>query len=330
MPEQPANPGGPRATPELSIVLVVGALRSRAEECIRSVLEEEASRRVELLVIDLARDRAPALAGERHPSVRIIALPPDTSYAAARAEGVRRSAAPVVAFIEEHCRVRPGWIEAVLAAHRGSWAGVGGEVHNGNPRASMSEAIALMNYAQWLPPARRDEDAVHLPGHNSSFKRDRLVAFGPGLDLLLVSDINLHRRLRAQGGRLLLDPAVAFEHVNETGFGSLARGYYLWHRLYGWSRARVFRWPAWRRLLYVALAPAIPFYFLARQYREVRRHRPDLVGAFVKGIPLVWAAQTVSAFGQAIGLLFGAGDTASRFTRFELNEPRPDGIARAS
>ncbi len=123
----------------------------------------------------------------------------------------------------------------------------------------MSATIALMNYAPWLPPARRDEGAVHLPGHNSSFKRELLLTFGSELDLLLVADINLHRRLRGAGGRLLLDPAIAFEHINETGFGSLARGYYMWHRLYGWSRAQIFEWPAWKRALYVALAPAIPF-----------------------------------------------------------------------
>lgn len=322
--------GGAANAPELSIVLVVGALRGRAEECLRSVLREEASRRVEVLVMDLAQAIAPPLAAADHPSVRTLALEPGTAYASARAEGVRRARAPVVAFLEEHCRMKPGWIEAVLAAHSGPWAGVGGEVHNGNPRAAMSATIALMNYAPWLPPARRDEDAAHLPGHNSSFLRDRLLAFGPELDLLLVSDINLHRRLRLAGERLLLDPAVRFEHINETGFGSLARGYYLWHRLYGWSRARVFRWPLWRRFFYIAVAPAIPFYFLVRQYREIRRLRPDLIPAFARGLPLIWAAQTISAFGQAVGLLFGAGDTASRFTRFELNEPRPDGLTPAA
>ncbi len=133
MPEQPAIPGGASGSPELSIVLVVGALRARAEDCLRSVLGERASHRVEVLVIDLVRGAAPPLAGEKHPSVRIVPLASDTPYATARAEGVRRAGAPVVAFLEEHCRVKPGWIEAVLAAHAGPWAGVGGEVHTGTP-----------------------------------------------------------------------------------------------------------------------------------------------------------------------------------------------------
>jgi GT2 family glycosyltransferase len=145
-----------------------------------------------------------------------------------------------------------------------------------------------MTYGAWVPPAERDEDAAHLPGHNAFFRRDRLLEFGEELDLLLVSDINLHRRLRMAGERLLFDPAVKFEHINPTGLGSLAREYFLWHRLYGWSRARVFRWPARRRLLYVVLAPLIPFYFLVRLYRELRRFRPDLLGRFWRGVPLIW------------------------------------------
>ena len=310
-------------TPALSVVLVVGDLRSRAEECLRSVLRQESAGRVEVLLLDVAKRAAQRVEGSDHPSVRVIPLAPETPFAAARAEGVRRARGPYVAFLEEHCRVGEGWIEAVLEAHAGPWAGVGGEVHTGNPGTPWSETIALMTYESWLPPAERDEDAAHLPGHNASFRRDRLLEFGEELDLLLVSDINFHRRLRLAGERLLLDPAVKFEHFNPTGAASLARGYFLWHRLYGWSRARVFRWPARRRLLYIVLSPAIPFYFLARLHRKLRRHRPDLLGRFWRGVPLIWMLQMFCAVGQGFGLAFGPGDAVRRFTRFELNEPRP-------
>jgi len=309
--------------PALSVVLVVGDLRSRAEECLRSILRQESADRIEVLLFDVAKPTAKSVAGSDHPSVRVISLPPETPFANARAEGVRRAHAPFVAFLEEHCRVRKGWIDALLSAHAGPWAGVGGEVHNGNPDTPRSETIGLMTYGPWVPPAARDEDATHLPGHNASFRRDRLLEFGEELDLLLVSDINLHRRLRLAGGRLLLDPAVKFEHINPTGLSSLARGYFLWHRLYGWSRARVFRWSARRRILYVVLTPVIPLYFLVRLHREIRGSRRDLLAQFRRGLPLMWAAQMFCAVGQGFGLLFGPGDALGRFSQFELNEPRP-------
>jgi hypothetical protein len=315
--------------PALSIALVVGDLRTRAEGCLRSVLSQRSVDRCEILLLDVARESAAPIAGSEHRSVRTIRLAPQTSYASARAEAVRQARAPYIAFLEEHCRVRPGWTDAVLTAHEGPWAAVGGEVHNGNPEARMSPTIALMNYATWLPPASRNENAAHLPGHNSSFRRDRLLQFGAELELLLVSDINLHRRLRALGERLLLDPAVKFEHINETGLVSVSRGYFLWHRLYGWSRARVFEWSLAKRLFYILLAPAIPLYFLVRLFREIRRERPDLLPRFALAIPFIGAVQWVSSVGQTMGLLFGPGDSARRFTRFELNEPRPDPRSRA-
>src|SRR5580765_2357034 len=314
---------GASDSPRLSVVLVVGDLRTRAEECLRTILGQDSADRIEILVFDVAKRSARAVAGSDHPSVRLIPLPPETPFAHARAEGVRRARAPYVAFLEEHCRVRDGWIDALLAAHSGPWAGVGGEVHIGNAAPPRSETIALMTYGTWVPDAERDEDATHLPGHNASFRRDRLLEFGDELDLLLVSDINLHRRLRLAGERLLLDPAVKFEHLNPTGLASLARGLFLWHRLYGWSRARVFRWPGRRRFLYVVLSPLIPLYFLVRLHRELRRLRPDLVQRFWRGVPLIWVSQVFCVIGQNFGLLFGPGDALRQFSRFELNEPRP-------
>src|SRR5262245_14489301 len=183
---------GPSDAPRLSVVLVVGDLRTRAEECLASLLRQASADQMEVLLFDVAKIPARPLAGSDHPSVRRIPLPPGTPFTNARAEGVRRARAPYVAFLEEHCRVRAGWIDALLAAHAGPWAGVGGEVHNGNGETPRSETIALMTYGTWVPVAQRDEDATHLPGHNASFRRDRLLEFGEELDLLLVSDINLH------------------------------------------------------------------------------------------------------------------------------------------
>ena len=68
----------------------------------------------------------------------------------------------------------------------------------------------------WLPPASRAEHAM-LPGHNSSFKRDLLLAYGPGLEDLLRAEIVLHTRLHRDGHRLLLEPAAKFEHVSSPG-----------------------------------------------------------------------------------------------------------------
>ena len=59
-----------------------------------------------------------------------------------------------------------------------------------------------------------------LPGHNTSFKRDVLLAYGDELPDLLRAEIVLHTRLHRDGHRLLLEPAAKFEHINESTLAS--------------------------------------------------------------------------------------------------------------
>jgi hypothetical protein len=308
---------------ELTIILVVGQRRERAARALASLLAQRAVDRLEVLLLDCAPEAPPPppLPGSDHPSVVCKRLPAATSFGAAKALGVRLARAPVVAFLEEHCRVFPGWAEALIAAHRGPWAGVGAEVHNGNPRRLGSRIMALMNYHPWQPPAPRGECEM-LPGHNASWKRDLLLSYGDRLELLLRAEIVLHTRLRRDGHRLLLEPDAKLAHWNDGRIAGAARGFYLFHRCYGPTRAEVFGWTAARRLLYVAATPAIPLYFVARLLAVLARRRPRLVASALATSPWMIAAQLAGAVGQAAGLLFGLGDTEARFTHYELNQER--------
>ena len=314
--------------PELSVILVVGERRDRAVHALSSILGQDAADRMEVLLFDCAPGDPPPLPGSDHPAVRTVRLPPDTLFSAAKARGVRMASAPVVAFVEEHCRVFPGWAEALIAAHRGPWAGVGAEVHMGNPNVPVSHLVAVINYHPWLPPARRAEHDM-LPGHNASFKRHLLLAYGEELQDLLRAEIVLHGRLRLDGHRLLLEPAARFAHLNETSLWSIAQGRFLWNRCYGPSRARVFGWSAARRLFYAAATPVIPLYALAKITWTLSRTRPELLRTVFAWLPYFLFAHLATAAGQAVGLLFGPGATEARFTLFELNEPRDLGAPAA-
>lgn len=108
--------------PEISAIVVVGERRERVEACRAALLAEADTVRLEVVLVDLAAGR-PCVPLADHPAVRVLALPADTSWAAARAAALRAARARVVAFLEERVRVRPGWAAAVRAAHRGPWAG---------------------------------------------------------------------------------------------------------------------------------------------------------------------------------------------------------------
>ena len=308
-------------TPELSVILVVGERRDRAVPALASVLAQDVVDRLEILLLDLAPGDPPPVPGSDHPAVRIVKMPPDTLFSGAKAKAIRMASAPVVVFLEEHCRTHPGWARALIEAHRGPWAGVGAEVHNGNPEVALSRTIQILNYLWWLPPAPRAEFDM-LPGHNSSFKRDLLLAYGDELENLLRAEIVLHSRLRHDGHRLLLEPAAKFSHINESSLGSATRGRFLFNRCYAPMRARTFGWSLPRRLFYAAAMPIFPFYTLSRILYYAARRRPERLAWVIAGAPLLLLVQLASAAGHSLGLLFGMGDAEARFSLFEMNEFR--------
>jgi GT2 family glycosyltransferase len=310
---------GPPA-PLLSVIVVVGALRERVGECLASLLAQDALADLEVLLVDLAPELGPPGYAD-HPAVRRLPLPAATTFAAARAHGVAAARAPVVAFLEEHTRVLAGWAAALIDAHRGPWAGVGPEIHPDNPGVGLADVTYLLSYGLFSPPQRSREVAL-IPGHNASYKRAVLLGLGDRLVTLLGNDNVLMARLRRDGHRLYLEARARVAHRNETSLGSILRGYAPYHRLYGALRARELDWSPARRLAYVALTPLIPLYYVGHFSAFLARHDRRALAVFARHLHIVLGTQLLSALSQAVGLLFGPGRTAARFTRYELTEPR--------
>jgi GT2 family glycosyltransferase len=308
--------------PELSAVVVVGSLRERAGDCLRSLLDQGLGDRLEVLLVDVAGAGAPPVAGSEAPAVRVLDRPPSTTFAQARAGAVRAARGAVVVFLEEHARALPGFAEALLAAHAGPYAGVGPAVVNGNPGVGKSDIAGLLAYGYFYPPCRRAE-VEFLAGHNASFKRDALLALGSDLDRLLRADLVLHGRLRRLGLRLLVEPAAVLAHRNEVTLRSRARGIFLWYRNYAVLRAAEEGWSVARRLVYAAATPIVPFYFLAHFSRFLARERRGYLGLLLRHLPFALASVLAGAAGQALGLLLGSGDAEALFSRFELTASRP-------
>jgi len=308
--------------PCLSAVVVVGELRERAGGCLRALLAQTRDARMEVVLADVAPE-AGAIPGSDHPAVRLIRMSSGETFAGARAAAVREARGPIVAFLEEHVRVRPGWAAAVLAAHRGPWAGVGGEVRNANPGVGRSDLTALLSYGIFAPPLAPGESDL-LPGHNSAYKREVLLGYGERLARLLGCDLVLMRRLRLDGHRLWVEPAAAIEHLNETSLRGACDGVRLFNRCYAPLRAGEFRWSFARRLAYVALTPAIPVYFIAHFSRFLARNNPRQLRLFLRNLGWVYLVELAAALGQAAGLLFGAGDAPRRFSVYETTHPRPE------
>ncbi len=306
-------------SPRLSVVIVApdafAAIRRTVEHLARQTVRDV----LELVVV------APSLASLRADEALLAAFPrvvrveagPVGSIGPANAAGVRRATAAVVALAEDHAFPDPDWAERLLAAHEGPWAAVGPSVRNANPASAVSRADLLIGYGPWLAPADAGE-VPYLPGHNTSYKRDALLAFGETLGEWLDAETLLHWKLRAEGARLWLEPSARIAHANFSLWRSWLPAQYHYGRLFAGLRARGMS--RWRRIVYVAGSPLIPVVRLARLWREARA-RPGDATAWSCLHALV-AGLAMDGLGQLVGYALGTGRAADRVARYEFHRAR--------
>lgn len=306
-------------SPLLTVVLVVGDAGTRRglERTMHSIRHQCLIDRMEVLILDCSPAGTPPLRGGDHPSVRTVRLPRDrTTMAQARAEGVRRARAPLVAFLDEHSFAFAGWAETLVEAHRGPWAAVGGEIYNLSSATGLADPIYLMGHGSWLPPARRGEVNL-LPSHDTCYKRDVLLGYGDDLPDLLMAEPVLMWRLRADGYRLFLEPNVKSAHgyaVNPLTWIA----FFNWSRCLGFARSYYLGWPASHRWLHALLAPVLPWFRVLRIGLYLVRRYPARLPTFLVGWPVILLAQYAAALGEAVGLIFGKGNAEVLFTQSHL------------
>lgn len=247
--------------------------------------------------------------------VRVVDVGKTGSIARAVATGIRQASAPVVALVEDHCYPDPGWAEALIEAHRQPWAVVGPAMANANPGSMISWVNLFFDYGRWVEPAAPGP-VDDLPGYNSSYKRAILLDYGSELEVVLEREGGLHQDLQAKGHRLYLEPAAKAYHMNVSLPSSHIRQRFHAGRMYAATRAQHERWSPVRRLLYIGGTPVIPFVYLRRILREIRRSGywgrllPQILPALIVGL-------VVSAAGALVGYALGVGDAERHLSHFE-------------
>jgi hypothetical protein len=312
------------ARPSLSVVLPADRFET-IREVVAALREQGDSESLELVVVTPSEQGLglPPAATAGFAGARIVELG-DRGFSPhrARAAGVRAATAPLVAFGETHSFPEPGWAAALLAAHSGPWAAVGPALRNENPKSAISRANLFIDFGPFVD--RTEAGTMpDLPGHNTCYKRQLLLAYGDGLDELVESDTLLHADLRARGYALYLEPAAVARHRNLTGpFWFVER--FDHDRI--WAVARSRDWPWQRRLLYVVGSPLIPLVRFLRVFRDVRRAgraRDMLMLAALVGGLLAGAAGELA--GYAVGR---TGGSSARMDDVEINRDAYAGRGR--
>lgn len=309
------------AQPELTAVLMVDRQRERGVAALQSILTQSHIEKFEVLLLDFAIGKAPPLAGSDHPAVRSIPVPAAYGFGQSRALAVHLARAPIVAFVEEHVRVLPGWAEALLRRHQTAYAAVGPRILLANPGRSWTELSHTLRYYAWSTSGSGGP-VDHLVISNSSFKTAILRQYGRRLSHLLTIDLLLCRQLNADGYAVYYEPEACIEHALETRLREQLRITFVWDWLFNAERCQLEGWAPPQRGIRLVLTPLWPIFHLLRQFSLVLTRRPAQLTSFVWHAPRLLLLNFVGGLGRIRALTRGAGDADQMFRWAEMNEYR--------
>ncbi len=310
----------PLSNPLLSVVLVAGSQRVRAQRVLHALVAQTVAAEIEVVVVDVSRPSLPRLdtTGLR---TEYVCRPDIDRWGAARAEGVRRASAGTVAFIEDHCFPARTWAEFLIETHREPWAAVGYAFTNANPRSYVSRSSMMARYGMFAHPCHGGPSRF-LSGNNVSYKRQVLVELGSALEDLLAIDFNLQELLDQRGVPMFVEARALAAHQNFTSVIKEGRTGHAYCRLLAARRAETQSWGAAHRIVYGLAAPVgAPLIRVARLLSGLPGRRP-LWWTVAAGLPVIAIEYLFDAAGESLGYLFGIGNAERETMRWELETDR--------
>jgi len=286
--------------PRMSIVVASNNARASIRECLAVLVEHGRGAEVDILVVDNSRDGSTEIVKDDFPDVRMIVAPPAALIPELWGQGIRESRGKIVAITTAHFVPARDWVRAMLEAHEGAVAAVGGAIESAESAGLVDWAVYFCRYSQYMLPFER-AFVREIAGDNAAYKREHIdqcqQAWRNGFWELAV-----HAELRKAGLQLLLTPSVVVSHKRSFGLWGFVTQRF-WHGMqFGRERASRLRW--YLRALYIALSPAIPIVFLVRIARQVfgkRRHRAKLI----LSLPVLALFLLAWSCGELLGYLRG-------------------------
>ncbi len=305
----------------LSALIVVGPRRQRGQRAIDALVAQTRIDAMEIVVVDVAPAGTPPLVVPREVHSVYLSHPELQSFARARLEGLRRARAPIVAFIEDHCFAQPQWAEALIEAHRGPWIGVGYAFLSANPRHYVSRGCLVAEYGVYAHPIRSG-CSPRLASNNVSYKRAAVMAMDQGEWLAQALDVNIQDALTRSGQPMFLEARALVAHQNYSNLGDLLDANFAHCRLLAANRAALQGWSVGRRFGLGVVVPLVvpPLRFL--RMLASFRSRSHLWPQLLVTLPIVLSTLYWSAIGEAIGYVWGYGDSERRFLQVELEVDR--------
>jgi len=175
--------------PAITVVLVVGNYRDRAQRVLRSVLAQDIANQILILFYDRADRPARDFSELNHPNVKYEAVDRNLSLGELQKRGILAATSEIVGLVEEHVAVPPNWARESLRLHAEGYAGVTGVFVPGNRQHRVSKLSFLITYGSYILPQTSGE-TNHIPADNSTLVRSKVLRYKNDLALLLDTDTN--------------------------------------------------------------------------------------------------------------------------------------------
>lgn len=298
--------GAPPSNQPLRLSVVTLAFGGGLDDCLGALVPQASATGAEVVVPhdDSLRD-AEALQA-RFPSVRFIRHSGVRTPAELRAAGAAAVAGDVLALLESHCRPAADWCQRILSAHGGMpHAAIGGPIEkgplsDGGTDTALNWSVYLADYSRYMLP-RPEGPADGLSDCNVSYKRSVLEALRGHWTTEFHENV-VNGALRAAGGTLWFDPALAVFEQRSLTVGAALRDRFTFGRLFGSSRAAGAGWL--KRLAMAVAALFMPPLLVARVAGNVRgrgRHGDQLV----RCLPALAMISAAWLAGESVGYLTG-------------------------
>jgi hypothetical protein len=302
--------------PSLSAIMVIPGNFAELERTLRHLEAQTVAHQIEIVCVVDKRDQIPAerLKPGCFHSWSVVEVEKIKSIGQGFTAGILKAQAPIVALTEDHSFPDTAWAETFIRRHRENWDIVGPSMRNQNPVNTISRADFYQAYGGWAQPVKSGSPAV-LPGHNSSYKRDILLALGADLEVYMEAESVMHRYLGQHGHTLWLAAETCTAHYNFDSWQAWIPSRYYTGRQYAavWSHS----WPFARRCLYTLGSPLIPLIRLRRIEKEIRKREPLRIE--LRLLPTIIAGLVVESFGQMTGYAAGAGNAAEKAAQYEFH-----------
>jgi hypothetical protein len=216
-----------------------------------------------------------------------------------RAVGLKRANGNVIALLEDHGTPAPGWCDAVMKAHEGPAAAVGGAVENGVDRL-LNQAVYFCDFGRYQNPVPSGP-AEFLSDSNIAYKSSSLQSVRHLWEQAF-HETAVNWELRSRGELLELNPEmVVYQTRTNLGYAQAIRERFTWGRSFAGTRAAG---AGSKRFLWAAMFWVLPFLLTARiVMNSIRRRR--LVGKMVVSLPLILFLQFFWAMGEFAGYVTG-------------------------